>query len=158
VHGERALPRVPVHGVREPLERQWVPVVARHEVHQTLQPLQRRGLDVVQRCLDAVADVFAQLLGVPVGAGHADHGHGELTALDEPVERGEDHLAGEVTGDSEEHQYVRTGAGVLRSEIGRCGVGGRHSALLSMCPPNSLRCADCTLSAKISLPREANRL
>ncbi len=43
---------------------------------------------------------------VPVGGRHPDDGHGELAGLGEPVQRGQQHLLGEVAGDAEEHQDV----------------------------------------------------
>jgi hypothetical protein len=92
-------------------------------MNQSLQPFEQPGVGVRQRGLDAACDVGAQGVGVPVGQRHADHGHSQLTALDEPVERREDHLAGEVTGDAKQHQHIADGAAALEDGAVRRGTG-----------------------------------
>ena len=101
---------------------------------------------------DAVLGALAQLRQAPLRGGDADHRHVEHAALRHRIERRKDLLVREVAGDAEQHQRVgpcRAASGARSSQL--------SSFFFSSCPPNCLRIADSTRSAKSASPRELKR-
>ena len=97
-------------GVGEVREDRRVGVVARDEVGVGEHLVEHARVDPavgVERLVHTVGDVATQPVGVEVGQCHADQRHGQLAALDEPVERGEHQLVREVPGDPEQDEDVR---------------------------------------------------
>src|SRR5262249_8956341 len=127
-------------------ERAGVPVVTVHVAHGLGELLERvLVVDATAVLLDAVVTSLAEVVDGPLRRRRPDHRDREMTALGKGVERGKDLLVGEVARCAEEDQRVR----VLGS--------GVHHCPFSMWPPNSLRRAESSLSAKSASPRELNR-
>ena len=99
----------------ELLEGPWIVVVA-VDVAKPLRELgEGGGVDSSAELLEAVARAGTELLEPPARLGDADDGHLEATGFGEGLERGEDHLVGEIPGRSEEDQRVR-----IDSPCSRC--------------------------------------
>jgi len=64
------------------------------------------GVDVTDGGTDGVGGVVAQLVVVPVRRGHAHDREIEVPGRGQVVERGEQLLAGQVAGGSEQHERV----------------------------------------------------
>jgi hypothetical protein len=122
------------------LERPRICVVAVH-VAQELREL-REGVPVdatVHR--HALPSPLPELLKAPARFRDPDHRHVETPVPDQPLQRGEDLLVGEVARRSEENQRVRR-------------QGGHF---FSRWPPKAKRMAERILSAKSASPREVKR-
>src|SRR4029453_2986057 len=102
-------------------------------------------VDAAAVLLDAVVRSLAKVVGGPLRRRHADHGDAEVAALRHAVQRRKDLLVGKIAGRAEEDQRVR----MLR--------GRAHHCPFSAWPPNSLRIAESSLSAKSASPRELKR-
>jgi hypothetical protein len=61
------------------------------------------------RSLETVCNAFVQLPQTPLRERDADDRNLEVTSFHHRIERREDHLVGQITRHSEEHQCVRTG-------------------------------------------------
>ncbi len=91
----------------EIVEGRGVAVVPGHEREPAEEGGHRVGVDVVDRGGDGVAGVPAERLGVHVGQRDADHGQVQPPRGGQCIQRGQQHLAGQVAGGTEEHQRVR---------------------------------------------------
>ena len=98
-----------------------VVVVALHVAEQVGELLEDVLVDLpafdLEPSLDRLAGVLVEILVAPVGAAHADHGHGERAVLRQVVERLQGHLPRQVAGDPEDHQGV-AGRAQVRTLIG----------------------------------------
>jgi hypothetical protein len=84
-----------------------VGVIAAHQTGAGEQLCQHGLVDRADGCY-RVADVLVQLVVVPGGKGDTYDGYGHLAAGGQLVQRRQDQLAGEITGDAEQHQGVGT--------------------------------------------------
>ncbi len=123
----------------ELLERRWIRVVA-DDVREPRAELVDEATGAHAGLLRALAHARPEALEIQIASRHTDHGDVEATSLEQPGQRREDLLEGEIAGDTEDDERVR----------------GAHAGV-SACPPNALRRAEISLSANSCSPREAKR-
>src|SRR5712664_3357711 len=126
---------------QRPLERRIglrVVVVAGHVLEEGQEATERALVHRGAGLLDAVGDPRPQLRHTPRTGSHSDHWNGEDTPLDHRVERGKDHLMGEVTRQAEQYERIR-----------RCRAVSHPASALS-----TITCASCTMRFNWSFPRK----
>src|SRR5689334_20553903 len=123
----------------QPRVRHRVRVIAIDVLQLLRQARERVRVDTAVRG-EAVVHAFAQPVDAPARACDADHRQVEAGVPHHRLQRGEDLLVCEVTGDAEDHQRVAV-----------------RPHRRSTCPPNAWRIAESTLSAYSEWPRETKR-
>ena len=83
-----------------------VAVIAGDVAQPVSEPGEHRIIDGAQMGLDPVAGAGGEFLGGPIVQSDADDRALEGAARLHPVERGKDHLVGEIAGGAEDHQRV----------------------------------------------------
>src|ERR1017187_8195435 len=101
------------------------------------------------RVLYTVHHTLVQAFRTPLRKGNADYRDFQRTSFCHGIKSREDHLVGEIAGNTEDNERVRTGSGHQASAF--------VAAAFSSWPPNWYRRADSTLSAKSASPRELKR-
>src|SRR6266852_8352313 len=126
---------------QRPLERRIglrVVVVPGHVLEEGQEATERALFQRGAGLRDTVGDPRLELRLTPRTGCHSDHWDGEDTPLDHRVERGKDHLVGEVTRQAEQYQ-----------RIGRCRTVAHPASALS-----TITCASWTMRFNCSLPRK----
>src|SRR5262249_49576172 len=112
-----------------------------------------RVVDAAAVGVDALGRTAAEVGDRPLRRCDTDHRDVERSLLHHRVERGEDLLAREVARHPEEHE--RVGADAALEHL--YALSPIVWSSFSSCPPNSLRIAESSLSAKSAAPRDVNR-
>ena len=90
----------------EPRETPGLAVVARDVAQPVGEPVEGGTVDLAQMGFYPVAGAGGELVGAPIVERDADDRALEVAARLHPVERGKDHLVGEIAGGAEDHQRV----------------------------------------------------